>query len=257
MTPTPIVLIHGFSATPIIWPSILPRLPPEHKTLAIVLDGHAGGVPIAPGKVSVAALADGVERDMDTVGFTQANIIGNSLGGWLALELARRGRASSVIAIAPGGSWQPESSEARELRAHLVRNGKVARRWLPLLTSAVRSSRLRHLVFAGMVAHGERIPMTVAVEMLRASAHCPVHSELIDAMFAPGSGLDVAGINGPVLLLWGSDDRLTPKETYGRRVRARLSYAEWRELPGTGHIPMFDAPGTVANTISQFIKEQE
>ena len=253
----PIVLIHGFSATPVIWSPILPRLGLEHQTLAVVLDGHVGGRPIAPGRVTVAALADGVERDMDAAGFTRANIVGNSLGGWLALELARRGRASSVIAIAPGGSWQPGSREDSELRAHLQRNGRAARRWLALLTPAVRSSRLRRLVFAEMVAHGERIPAAVAAEMLRASARCSVHGPLIDAMFAPGAGLDVAGIDCPVLLLWGSDDRLTPKETYGRRVRERLPGAGWRQLPDTGHIPMFDAPDLTADTIGRFITEQE
>ena len=109
----PIVLIHGFSATPVIWSTILPRLKPEHETLAVTLDGHAGGEPIAPDGVSVAALASGVERDMETAGFEQAHLVGNSLGGWLALELARRQRASSVVAFAPGGSWEPGSSDAR------------------------------------------------------------------------------------------------------------------------------------------------
>jgi pimeloyl-ACP methyl ester carboxylesterase len=249
-----IVLIHGFSATPAIWSPILARLEATHATLAVTLDGHVGGRSIEPRDVSVAALADGVERDMDTAGFARAHIIGNSLGGWLALELARRGRASSVLAIAPGGSWEPDSSADRELQAHLARNGRAAQKWLPVLKPAVRSATLRRAIFAQLVAHGDRIPAGIAVEMLQASARCPIHAELREAMFAPGGGLDVNGIDSPVLLVWGSDDRLTPKETYGQRIRTRLPRAEWRELPGTGHMPMFDAPNALADLILTFIE---
>lgn len=248
----PIVLIHGFSATPVIWTPILPALQAQHPTLAVTLDGHVGGAPIAPEKVSVAVIAEGVERDMDAAGFARAHLVGNSLGGWLALELARRGRAISVMAIAPGGSWEPGSSDDEHLQAHLARNGKAARQWLPLLEPAVRVSRLRRLVFGQMVNHGDRIPPGIAAEMLRASARCPVHGELREAMFAPGHGLEVNGIACPVLLAWGSDDRLTPKDTYGQRIRARLPSAEWRELPDAGHIAMFDAPDALAGLILGF-----
>ena len=249
----PIVLIHGFSATPVIWSSILPLLEPDHPILAVTLDGHTGGRPIDPGNVSAAALVEGVQRDMDAAGFARAHIVGNSLGGWLSLELARRGRASSVVAIAPGGSWESGSTDDEHLQAHLARNASSVRRLLPVLQLAVRSSRLRRIVFAQMAAHGDRIPSTIAVEMLRASARCSIHEQLREAMFADGGGLEVDGIDCPVLLAWGSDDRLTPKESYGRRIRTRLPDAQWRELPDTGHIPMFDAPDAVAGMIRQFV----
>ncbi len=249
----PIVLIHGFSATPIIWTPILSALQAEHPTLAITLDGHVGGRAITPEKVSVTAVADGVERDMDAAGFARAHLVGNSLGGWLALELARRGRAISVVAIAPGGSWEPGSSDDEHLQAHLARNGKAARRWLFLLEPAVRVSRLRRAVFGQMVNHGDRIPPEIAAEMLRASAGCAIHGKLREAMFVPGNGLEVNGIDSPVLLAWGSDDRLTPKETYGQRIRTRLPSAEWRELPDAGHIPMFDGPDALADLILRFV----
>ncbi len=252
----PIVLIHGFSASPVIWSRLLPTLKAGHQTLAVTLDGHSGGRPIVSEKVSVAALADGVERDMDAAGIDTATIVGNSLGGWLALELARRCRAASVVAIAPGGSWEPGSQQDEQLRAHLVRNGKAVRRLVPLLQLAVRSGRLRRVVFAEMAVHGDRVDPSTAAEMLRASARFPIHAELIEAMFATGRGVDADGIDCPVLLAWGADDRLTPKETYGQRVQARLPEAEWRELPDAGHIAMLDAPEAVAAMILKFIDEQ-
>ena len=136
----------------------------------------------------------------------------------------------------------------------MVRNGRSARRLLPVLELAVRLPRLRRLVFAGMAVHGERVEVSMAAEMLRASARFSLHEELIEAMFGPGAhGLDVDGIDCPVLLAWGADDRLTPKDPYSQRARARLPQAEWHELPNAGHIPMLDAPGTVTEMILQFV----
>ena len=66
--------------------------------------GHAGGPPLE-GAVDDATLADAVERAMDDAGFETAHIAGNSLGGYVALQLAARGRAGSVVALAPAGGW--------------------------------------------------------------------------------------------------------------------------------------------------------
>lgn len=72
--------------------------------LAPTLAGHAAG-PHIGGEVSDATLADAVERAMDEAGFETAHIVGNSLGAYVALQLAARGRARSVVALAPAGGW--------------------------------------------------------------------------------------------------------------------------------------------------------
>src|ERR1700758_2644479 len=101
----PLVLIHGFSGTWRVWEPIVPLLEPSHDVLATTLGGHVGGPQIAPGEVTVAMLADLLESAMDDAGFDTAHVVGNSLGGWLALELGHRGRARSVVALAPAGGW--------------------------------------------------------------------------------------------------------------------------------------------------------
>jgi pimeloyl-ACP methyl ester carboxylesterase len=99
----PLVLIHGFSGTRLIWEPVLEALEPAHDVLAVNLAGHVGGPELADTPVSVTALVDAVERDLDGAGFDTAHVVGNSLGGWIALELATRGRARSVVALAPAG----------------------------------------------------------------------------------------------------------------------------------------------------------
>ncbi|MDQ4119018.1 MAG: alpha/beta fold hydrolase, partial [Actinomycetota bacterium] len=79
----------------------------RHRVLAPTLAGHLSGTPlaVAPDHV-VPFLVDDVEQTMSDTGMETAHIVGNSLGGWVALELARRGRARSVVALSPAGAWR-------------------------------------------------------------------------------------------------------------------------------------------------------
>jgi pimeloyl-ACP methyl ester carboxylesterase len=60
-------------------------------------------------------VTDVLERDLDAAGISTAHIVGSSLGGWLAFELAARGRARSVVALAPAGGWQPGGRDEARL----------------------------------------------------------------------------------------------------------------------------------------------
>src|SRR5207249_8482853 len=90
----PLVCLHGFTDTWRTWELVLPALERHHDVLAPTLAGHAGGPPLE-GELTGGMLADGVERAMDEAGFGLAQFAGNSLGGYVALQLAERGRARS------------------------------------------------------------------------------------------------------------------------------------------------------------------
>jgi pimeloyl-ACP methyl ester carboxylesterase len=97
----PLVCLHGFTGTWRAWELVLPVLERHHEVLAPTLAGHAGG-PTLEGEISDRLLADEIERAMDEAGFETAHIVGNSLGGYVALQLAARGRAESVVALREG-----------------------------------------------------------------------------------------------------------------------------------------------------------
>ncbi len=94
-----------------MWTSLLPTLEASHDVLAIDLPGF-GQSPLLPPSLSptVSVLADAVEQAMDDAGFETSHFAGNSLGGWLALELARRGRAVASSRSLPLGSGHLGSS---------------------------------------------------------------------------------------------------------------------------------------------------
>src|SRR4051794_14446403 len=114
---TPLVCLHGFTDTWRTWELVLPALQERHDVLAPTLAGHAGG-PALPADVDGDTLADHVEAAMDAAGFATAHLVGNSLGGYLALQLAARGRARSVVALAPAGGWDEGDESFRAVLDH-------------------------------------------------------------------------------------------------------------------------------------------
>ncbi|HXO47715.1 MAG TPA: alpha/beta fold hydrolase, partial [Mycobacterium sp.] len=92
-TGTPLLLLHGIGAIWQAWSPVLPYLEPHHEVLVPTLHGHAGGPSLDSGVApSVQALVDGIEEELDRLGLPKVHIAGNSLGGWIGIELARRGR---------------------------------------------------------------------------------------------------------------------------------------------------------------------
>lgn len=252
----PLVLIHGFSGTRAHWDPVLAGLERSHDVLAVNLLGHVGGPELEPdAELSLEALIDAVERDMDSAGFETAHLVGNSLGGWIALELARRGRARSVVAISPAGGWESGTRAERRLKALFTRSHKLSTRLLPRLDSLMRRPRLRRLLLAQAVAHGERLSPAAAAALLRTSVGCSIYFELMDAIMRDGPPKTLDGITCPVLLAWGARDRILPLRTYSPRLRQMLPGARWIELSGVGHLPMSDDPDLVVRTIGQFVAD--
>ena len=111
----PLVLVHGFTATWRCWHPVLADLVARFEVIAPTLHGHDGGPPPPDGAAhSIGEAGDHFEALLDELGVETAHFAGNSMGGALSLEMAKRGRARSVVAISPGGGWEEnDDAEAR------------------------------------------------------------------------------------------------------------------------------------------------
>jgi pimeloyl-ACP methyl ester carboxylesterase len=253
----PLVLIHGGGGTRRLWRTTIPLLEPHHDVLAVTLDGHFGGRPIAPGTVaSVETLARGVERDMDEAGFETAHVVGGSLGGWVALEVARRGRARSVVAIAPAGGWERGSVEFRAVEwtyRLLAAGARVFARRPRLLAGR---PGLRRLAAWHHFAHAERMdPADFAYMVAGAAGFASLADGLAwNREYGGARGLDE--IRCPVLLAFPEKDRILPRRRYGERFVAAIRHAEVVDLRGVGHAAMVDDPELVASTVVAFTARQ-
>jgi pimeloyl-ACP methyl ester carboxylesterase len=249
----PLVLIHGGGGTPRLWRTTIPLLETHHDVLAVTLDGHFGGAPIGPGaEASVETLARGVERDMDAAGFETAHFAAGSLGAWVALELARRGRARSVVGIAPAGGWTKGSVEWRALAwiyRGLVYGSRLFARWPRLWASR---PGLRRLAAWHHFAHPERMDAADFAYLVAGAAGFESLEEGIAWGDEYGGARGLDEVDCPVLLAFPEKDRILPRRRYGERLIAALPRAEVVDLPGVGHAAMVDDPELVARTILGF-----
>jgi pimeloyl-ACP methyl ester carboxylesterase len=231
---------------------VLPALERRHDVLAVTLAGHAGG-PSIEGEPSAAALADAVERAMDDAGFETAHLVGNSLGGYVALQLAARGRARTVVALAPAGGWAPGDESLRDtliLQSAMHERLQAA---APHAESIVATAVGRRRATQEIAVRFEHIPAELLAHQLRGAAGCGAAPDLIAHASRAGWSLDAERIACPVRIVWGTDDRLLRWPSAAARFRdAWLPRADWVELEGVGHCPQLDVPLVTAQLILGF-----
>jgi pimeloyl-ACP methyl ester carboxylesterase len=243
----PLVLIHGIGHTWRGWKPMLPHLERSFDVLAVDLPGFGHSPPLpADIEPTPEALADTVEQAMDDAGFEQAVLCGNSLGGWIALELARRGRATRVVAISPAGLQHKREKG-------WGRNVLRAMRWFSRHTparDAILRNRLGRTLFAGVtIARPWRLDPDDAIEQAELLAQAPGFDVTLPYTFErQPRGLN--DIDVPVALLWGTRDLiLLPRQA--RRFERLIPGSELLYLKGLGHTPMADDPELVVATTSR------
>jgi pimeloyl-ACP methyl ester carboxylesterase len=245
-----IVLLHGAMSSSRIWQPLLSKLTPLHEVVVPTLAGHLGGPPMPGGRQNVVdRIVDDMCRQLDEADISSAHLVGNSLGGLIALELARRGRARSVLALSPAGGWARAVDLHRMLM--IFRVGIVLRRRkaLPRIAADPRS---RRMLFRTMAEHADRLTAAEATALVEDMVGCDVLPELIDGAREAGS-IKTVSANCPIRIVWGTKDRTLPFGRYGRPMVAAVPGAELEMLPDVGHVPMIDDPESTADAILRFI----
>jgi pimeloyl-ACP methyl ester carboxylesterase len=245
----PLVLLHGFLDTWRTWELVLGALERRHDVLAPTLAGHAGGPPLDE-RATAGTLADAVERAMDEAGLGTAHLAGNSLGGHVALQLAARGRARSVVAFAPAGGWARDDESWRDVLAEQLALHEAMRAAAPQAPALLATPEGRRRATALITVNYEHIPAELLAHQALGIASCTGAPALIEAALRDGWSLDAQRIDCPVRLVWGTADRLLPLP--GGAVRYRTGWlprADWVELDGVGHCPHLDVPLEAAQLI--------
>ncbi|MEA2432249.1 MAG: hypothetical protein QOI19_2722 [Thermoleophilaceae bacterium] len=249
---SPLVCLHGFLDTWRAWELVLPALERQHDILAPTLAGHAGG-PRIEGEVSDTTLADAAERAMDEAGFETAHIVGNSLGGLVALQLAERGRAETVVALAPAGGWARGDESFRETLTLQATIHELSKRVAPHAEALLASPEGRRRATQYITTNFEHIPAELLAHQMRGVAACDAAPALIEHARDADWSLDAETIDCPVRVVWGTEDRLLPWPSAAERFRSEwLPHADWVELEGVGHCPQLDVPLETAQLIAGF-----
>lgn len=242
------MLLHGFTGTWRIWRPVLEPLQEHHDVVALTLPGHHGG-PAVPSPVSIAVLADGIERSLDEQGLDTVHVCGNSLGGWLSLELARRGRARSVVALSPAGGWR-EADDLHRTTSMIRNAARLGTRTAPFLRGPLLSPQARRAMLRPAMERGDRIPAGRMLQMLEDIGGCTIIDDFMTATRRDGPFAgDMSHVDCPVRIAWGQNDRTIPADRHGRPLLDRVPSAEFVVMPGVGHVPMYDDPLLIVATV--------
>jgi pimeloyl-ACP methyl ester carboxylesterase len=243
------VLLPGLGLTWRSWLPVLDALEAHHEVAALDHAGLGAPPPVADGAPTPQRLAEAVADELDDLGWARPIVVGNSLGGWVALELARRGRAARVVAIAPTGlESPPERAYVSGLNELLRATARVTAPFGRLATWAPLN---RTALLIGLHARPWRLsPQEAAAELASLSEAESFHSALALSQ-GPNVADGLRQIGVPVRVVAGTHDFLLGAYT-SPRFRALLPDAEFVLLPGVGHVPMPDDPALVARTILEF-----
>ncbi len=241
-----LVLIHGIGSRWQMWTPVLDRLAAEKDVIALDLPGFGLSPPLpAHGPAGIGALADAVEDLTAGLGVERPHVAGNSLGGWVALELARRGSVRSATAFSPAGF--ASRMESVWSTASLRSSRRIARWLSPGIARLAPHRWFRRVVYAQMVAHPGSVSPVEIVESTRALANATGFEATLRALHRDRFRLG-GPVDAPVTVAWGARDRLLwPRQA--ARAAAEIPGAQIVKLPGCGHIPTYDDPELVARVI--------
>jgi pimeloyl-ACP methyl ester carboxylesterase len=241
----PLLLLHGLGMSRTTWDPVLPALAARFDVLAVDLPGF-GASPALPAGVEPhpAALAAAVAEFLDGLGIAHPHVAGNSLGGWIALELARLRPLASVTLLSPAGLWRGSTPRYQRitLRAsrELSRHGGRPLRWLV-------GHPLGRVLVLGQ-SHGR--PARMSAERARGVLDDMAAGDAFDAVFAATRHRHyVAGPvhDAAVTVAFGSRDHVLLRDS--RHLDELPEGTHVAALPGCGHVPMSDDPAAVVAVI--------
>ena len=235
----PLVLIHGLGATRLVWKPQLEELARERDVIAVDLPGFGRSPSLPPERPPTsAAFAEEISTQLAELGIERPHVAGNSLGGWVALEMAKRDRAASACLISPAGLW------LKPLGTRSINTRGLAKVLGPAINAATRSERVRRRLLATVVGKPDNVPATDGRQVIRDWVEAPGYDDANEQMRRDRFE-NPEQVSVPVTIAWGEYDRLvTPPKQVRRPPGSRFVV-----LPECGHTPNWDDPGLISRLL--------
>lgn len=242
-----LLLVHGVGSSRSVWAPVLPQLAAAHHVVVVDLPGHGRSDPLRPQDgAHCAAIARHLSRACIEMGIAGTgrwpHVVGNSLGGWIALEMAADGAASCVVALAPAGLRQRPLPPGPLLRS----NRALARRTEPMAAALMRFGAVRMLTLGTVSAAPGAVPVELARSAAANLARCTAYERLLDA--ATHRRFERARqVRVPTTVVFGDRDLILPGGAQDPGLAP--AQAHWVRLPRCGHTPMWDAPRATVEVV--------
>ena len=251
-----VVLIHGLGASKASFLPTLGALAPHHRVIAIDLPGFGDSAKPIAGAYDAPFFARAVVALLDALGLERASLVGNSMGGRVAIEvgLAHPARADRLVLLAPSLAWLRDRPWAPLLRLVPPQLGllqpaprgvveAIARRAVPGGGSGWTAAGVDEFLRAYLEPRG------------RAAFYASARNIYLEEPHGPGGfWTRLPGLAGPSLFVWGRHDPLVPPG-FARHVRRALPAARHLELD-CGHVPQLERPRPVHEAMVRFLRRR-
>lgn len=262
------VLVHGLAGSSARWRDLIPHLARVRRTLALDLPGFGrSGAPDGP--YTMPWFAGAVRATMDAAGIDRAVVIGNSMGGLVAMHLASAEPARTDALVLSSPALPPVARPRRDVLTGFIApmipglgprlyRAHVRRRTPEIL---VREMLLRNVAHPDAVS---RETIAALEDEARETASTPGRARALERTNR-ALGWAISGarertwalarsLRVPVLLVWGEHDLMLPVQTGEAAVR-EIPGAQLVVLDGLGHNPYLEAPERFARTVLTFVGE--
>jgi pimeloyl-ACP methyl ester carboxylesterase len=251
-----VLLVHGHDGSWQNWLETIPHLAERHRVIALDLPGF-GASPPPSGEVSIPRYAGVLAELCDALGVVRADVVGSSMGGLIAAELAIREprRVERLVLVSAAGLSRRYNRIPLRILAHaqapLRALARAQRAWSDRARFVAGRPRLRRAALFAAVRHPERIAPDIAAFVVRASGR-PAGVAAARAVARHDIGARLGEIHVPTLIVWGADDAVIAAEA-GERFAALIAGARLVVVPDTGHVPMLERPAHFNALLDEFL----
>jgi pimeloyl-ACP methyl ester carboxylesterase len=226
---------------------VIDLLASEFDVIACDSPGFGRSAPLPSAmEPTINSYADAFEWFMAELGLERPHVAGNSMGGAIGLELARRRAVASVTALSPAGFWNTAERRFCQVSLSALANTPKAAR--PALERAARTRSGRIALFSQTFGYPARLPAEEAVATLRDAWASPAFAGALKSFDSYTFDKPEQLRQTPMTIAWGQRDRLLPYRLQAPRARAMMPWANHVTL-GAGHVPYYDDPPAVAAAI--------
>jgi pimeloyl-ACP methyl ester carboxylesterase len=252
-TGDPVVLLHGLGATKASFLPTIAALADSHHTIAVDLPGFGDSVKPLLGTYDPPFFADAVTALLDALELERAHLIGNSMGGRVAIEVGLRApeRVERMVLLAPSLAWLRSRPWAPYLRWVPTQLGliqpaprqvveKIVRRLIPGSENEWTAAGIDEFLRSYLTPSG------------RAAFYAAARNIYLEEPHGPnGFWTRLPSLAPEALFVWGRRDPVVPSG-FVRHVRDALPGAAHLELD-CGHVPQLERPRQTHDAIEQFL----
>ena len=240
-----IVLIHGFTANKDNWTRFVRYIPKEYRVIAFDLPGHGDSDKPVDQTYTLDYMASNLDQAVNILRISKFHLAGNSMGGWISIFYTAQypQKIISLCLLDNAGIPSPQPSDL-ELAMSKGHNPFI-------ITSREEFDEFLKYVFYKQPFMPWPITSVLAD---RAIASCDFYKKVGNDLLTKSTDISplLAGLNVPVLVIWGDKDRIIHVSTT-EVLKKSLPNSEIVIMKDCGHAPMLERPQETAQDYVSFL----